>query len=258
MDENKLEKLIHDATILSRERKLDEAIAKWNEIIPLLQNGDLKVVSYNRRGIAKRRMGNHADAIADYNSALEINPNHAKAYCNRGIAKRHMGDYASAIADYDSALEISPNYAKAYNHRGFAKSRMGDYVSAIADYDSALEINPNYANAYCNRDIAKRRMGDHASAKMSEVNSQCANRNIGKSGGNGHVESSAQALGSDEDGEPTIYEKIQWWGKPIVERLDRIAARFAWIAVWCERIAAWCDRIAAWWDRIATWLDRFF
>ena len=234
MDENKLEKLIHDATILSRERKLDEAIAKWNEIIPLLQNGDLKVVSYNRRGIAKRRMGNHTGAIADYNSALEINPNHAKAYCNRGIAKRHMGDYASAIADYDSALEISPNYAKAYNHRGFAKSRMGDYMDAIADYDSALEINPNYANAYCNRDIAKRRMSDHASAKISEVNSRCAkthdNRNIGKGDAHGHVEPSAQGLDPDGDGEPTIYDKIQWWGKPTIE---------------------WIDRIAAWWDRIS-------
>ena len=99
-------------------------------------------------------MGDYEGAIADYDRAIEINPQHANAYNNRGIAKNKMGDYEGAIADYDRAIEINPQYTIAYNNRGNTKNDMGDYEGAIADYDRALNIDPKYINAIHNRGVA--------------------------------------------------------------------------------------------------------
>ena len=41
--------------------------------------------------------------------AIELNPNDAKAYYNRGLAKSDLQDYKGAIADFNKAIELNPN-----------------------------------------------------------------------------------------------------------------------------------------------------
>ncbi|MER3493461.1 MAG: hypothetical protein C4323_14700, partial [Mastigocladus sp. ERB_26_2] len=50
--------------------------------------------------------GFYKGAIADYTSALKINPNYADAYYNRGIARYNLGDNQGAIADLQKAAEL--------------------------------------------------------------------------------------------------------------------------------------------------------
>ena len=71
----------------------------------------------------------------------------ATNFYNSGVEKYEKGDYQGAIADYDKAIEINPQYADAYINRGIAKYDLKDYQGAIADYDKAIEINPQYADA---------------------------------------------------------------------------------------------------------------
>ena len=47
----------------------------------------------------------------------------AESYLNRGIEKADLGVYEEAIANYDKAIEIEPNLAEAYNKRGMSKSK---------------------------------------------------------------------------------------------------------------------------------------
>ena len=53
---------------------------------------------------------------------------------NRGIAKAHLKQYTEAIADYDKAIELEPNLVEAYTNRGNAKTNLKQYSEAIADY----------------------------------------------------------------------------------------------------------------------------
>ena len=46
-------------------------------------------------------------------------PGHFKAYFNRGFAYDKLGLYDQAIKDYSSALEIDPNNVYAYYNRGY-------------------------------------------------------------------------------------------------------------------------------------------
>ena len=78
-----------------------------------------------------------------------------------------MGDLPGAIADYDRAIEINPQHAPVYNHRGYTKEKWRDekgteaaynYADAIADFDRALKINPQDEFAPRNRERAKKKL----------------------------------------------------------------------------------------------------
>ncbi len=88
--------------------------------------------------------------MADYNKAIELDPQNSDAYNNRGIAKKDLNDYAGAIADYNKAIELDPQHSVVYNNRGLAKNDLKDYAGAIADYDKAIELFPQYTRVYDN------------------------------------------------------------------------------------------------------------
>ena len=90
-------------------------------------------IAYSNRGNAKERLGQHDAAFADYDRAIELDPNYAIAYSNRGAAKHSLGQYDAALADYNRAIELDPNYAAAYSNRGNAKERLGQHDAAFAD-----------------------------------------------------------------------------------------------------------------------------
>ena len=187
----KLQTLLGETTKLVQEKKWGAAIAKLDEAVALFPSLDkiltlvpddkaqmvgLKIATLKAAVLASRgdtkdrnRMGNHKDAIADYDRAIEINPQNASVYNNRGCVKDGMGDHKGALADYDQAIEINPQDARAYNNRGNTKNNMGDHKDAIADYDRAIEINSQYAMAYNNRGSVKGKMGDHENA-LADIN----------------------------------------------------------------------------------------
>ncbi|PMB48039.1 hypothetical protein CEN41_02445 [Fischerella thermalis CCMEE 5330] len=91
-------------------------------------------------------MGDKQGAIADYTSAIKINPNYAKAYNNRGNARRLLGDKQGAIADFNTALKINPNLAQAYGQRGIVRALTGDKQGGIADLQKAAELSQQQGN----------------------------------------------------------------------------------------------------------------
>ena len=93
----------------------------------------------------------------------------AWVYSNRGNAYVWLDESELAIADYDAALEIDPNFATAYSNRGAVYYRQGEYELAIADFDAALEhdLPSNLAFiAHFNRGISFCRLDDPVAAQM--------------------------------------------------------------------------------------------
>ena len=65
-----------------------------------------------------------------------------KTFVERGNAYLNKGDDDRAIADYDTAISLDPDCAEAYGRRGDAHFNKRDYDRAIADYDAALRRDP--------------------------------------------------------------------------------------------------------------------
>ena len=78
-------------------------------------------------------------SLADYDRAIQLNPNNANAYVNRGVAKYALGRKKEALADYNRAIKLDSNHTFAYFGRGVAKCALGRNQEAIADYDRAIQ-----------------------------------------------------------------------------------------------------------------------
>ena len=95
---------------------------------------------YFNQGLEKYKVGNYQGAIADWNKAIEINPQDALAYYNRGLAKYDLGDYQGAIVDYDKAIEIKPQSALTFKNRGVSRELVNDLEGACRDWRKAADF----------------------------------------------------------------------------------------------------------------------
>jgi tetratricopeptide (TPR) repeat protein len=138
--------------------------------------------NYNTQGAVKAANGDIDGAIADYTTAIVLNPELAAAYYNRGVAKQAKGDTDRAITDMTIAIQLLPKgdtgntlnifssvLASSYRHRGAGKLILGDLDGAIADCTKAIQLNSNYADAYLLRADAKKAKGDKVGANADLI-----------------------------------------------------------------------------------------
>ena len=143
----------------SAQAGLESAVTKSASPAANGSDGDLV-----NRGIEKAKNGDLDGAIADFNRAIELNPNDDAPYYNRAQARQLKKDAAGAIADYTRAIELGSKNPAAYNNRGNARSENNDRDGAIADYTRAIELKPDYARAYYNRAVTKKANKDTSGA----------------------------------------------------------------------------------------------
>jgi tetratricopeptide (TPR) repeat protein len=79
----------------------------------------------------------------------------AVIFFDRGDAFTKKSDFDHAIADYDAAIELEPEYALAFGGRAFAYAGKLEYERAIEDYDQAVILDRNFALAFYLRGMAK-------------------------------------------------------------------------------------------------------
>ncbi|KAG1091473.1 hypothetical protein G6F42_019421 [Rhizopus arrhizus] len=72
-------------------------------------------------------------AIDKYTEAIEINSKVASYYTNRAFCHLKMESYGYAIADSNTALEIDPNFTKANYRRASANMALGNFKEALKD-----------------------------------------------------------------------------------------------------------------------------
>gem|GEM_PF-1024278 len=80
-----------------------------------------RVLAALNRGYVYLRNGNYNRAIAEYTTALTLQPNSVNALINRGLAHIGIRDNDRAIADFTTALRIEPNNAHARGGLTFAE-----------------------------------------------------------------------------------------------------------------------------------------
>jgi tetratricopeptide (TPR) repeat protein len=126
---------------------------------------------YRKRGFAHKRLKEYELAIEDYNRAIGLIPDYARAYASRGSAYRSLREFEYAIADYNRALELWPNYVWVYAGRGRTYSHLKEYEQSIQDLNHALEIEPDYAWAYFVRGCTHLLVKDVARARSDFIRS---------------------------------------------------------------------------------------
>ncbi len=83
------------------------------------------------------KSGNYDEAIADYNQAIQGDPQDAVAYFKRAFVYMTKGDDDQATADLTQAIQLNPAFAEAYFRRAFVYMTKGNNNDAIDDLTRA-------------------------------------------------------------------------------------------------------------------------
>ena len=119
---------------------------------------------FKERAAEYDRLGNHARAIADYNSSLAVQPDDAEALHSRGLAYELSGQSERAQQDYQRAIAINPQLSEEYIQRGITFGQMGNLRQSVASLTEGIRLAPQNADAYFNRGTSYFHLGDFENA----------------------------------------------------------------------------------------------
>ncbi len=172
-----------------------DSVTLWNHALACTVDS---IPAHVNLGIALSSRGDKDSAIAHYQAALAVNPNHPQANNNLGTELADRGQYKAALAYYRRAVAAKPTYLDACRNMGHALKELkdlnaaidwyhralnisrddaathndlgtvlalrGDNKAAAAEYGIALQINPKLAEARYNLGLALAAQGKHDEA----------------------------------------------------------------------------------------------
>ncbi|WP_373539585.1 trypsin-like peptidase domain-containing protein [Chamaesiphon sp.] len=122
------------------------------KLTAVTQNQSPRADDYFALANQKYERGNYRGALADYDRAIALKPDYAKAYRARSTVKSgKIGDPQGALADLNRAIDLDPNDGLAYGIRGFIKYNLDDSQGAVADLNRSIQLTPGNSNAYALR-----------------------------------------------------------------------------------------------------------
>jgi len=104
----------------------------------------------NDRAIQYWEQNRFDEAIAQWEDAINSNPNVAVMHHNLGNAYAHQNHTEEAIESLKRALSIDPNLVEAYNKLGRIFYRQGNRDLAFVSWKQALKIKPDFKDALHN------------------------------------------------------------------------------------------------------------
>ncbi len=116
------------------------AIKKFTEAIAA--DGS-NVIAYYNRGRIQEVLSNFDAAYADYNALLKLKPDHLQGLFLRGDMNLRTGRFAEAIADYDLSLQLNPKLEVRHWKRGIAYYFAGRYVDGRRQFEKCRTAETN-------------------------------------------------------------------------------------------------------------------
>ena len=153
--------------------RLPEAIAQYEAALAI--KPDYARARTDLANALSKTPGRTEDAVAEYQAAIRLEPGAAIPHNDLGNTLSQIpGRLAEAIAEYQAALRIEPDYAEAHNNLGSALASMGRLPEAIAEFEAALGINPGYQQARANLELAQANLRNQANSAEVEYNQAIA------------------------------------------------------------------------------------
>ena len=128
--------------------KFDEAILQFDSAI---EHNPECTECYFQRGNISSLQNKFREACEDYSEAIKLDPRSPYAWSNKGVALDGLGKSDEALKAYDNAIEINPKFAVAWYNKGATLADLDKPDDALKAYDKAIELNPQYAVAWSNK-----------------------------------------------------------------------------------------------------------
>ncbi len=155
-----IDDMILDAIHAHNTGDLDKAVQIYTVILntkPEPNNIVLSVI-HKHRGMAYFAKNMYLEALNDFNSSIERNPNNASAYYYLGIVCAVQNRDEDAIGNYNTSLELNPYQSHVLYRRALAKYNLCNFTEAMEDLKGAMDLGLNDADV--------QRLYDTLSAKL--------------------------------------------------------------------------------------------
>lgn len=106
--------------------------------------------------------------MADYDTALDMDPDNFLGHYNRGLLRAHVGDDNRAILDFNFVLKLEPDNLMALFNRALLLDKTGNLKGAIRDYTKVIHRFPNFWTGLLNRAACYRKLGMEKQAELDE------------------------------------------------------------------------------------------
>lgn len=170
------------ANALSRRGRFEEALPHFGDLIET--EPEFAAAILERRATALVNLGRGGEALADYERALDLEPDNtqvrlryadaleylgrqsqseaernriaggadtsvgrARAAAERGNRAVRGGRFEEALAAYTEALEIAPELPDILHRRGTVQAQLGRLAEAVIDFRRVIDLDPRHAAA---------------------------------------------------------------------------------------------------------------
>ena len=122
--------------------------------------------TYFHKGKQLTLKKDYVNALAAFNQALALDPNHLKALYERGVLRLYyLYDPLLAVADLELVYQKNPTFSKTiFYNLANAQSNLGWNEKAIENFNKSLDRLPKFVCAVNNRGICKSDLGNYEEA----------------------------------------------------------------------------------------------
>ena len=133
------------AEVLDQLDRTDEAVAELKKAAAERPNSPQPLVEL---GDVLRARNRFAEAVTVYDDAIaripQIEPRHWTLFYSRGIALERSGQWPRAEADFQHALELQPDQPLVLNYLGYSWVEKGEHLDqALKMIERAVELRPS-------------------------------------------------------------------------------------------------------------------
>jgi tetratricopeptide (TPR) repeat protein len=101
-------------------------------------------------GSGLEEAGDVPAAMEQFEQAVRINPNSAKAHNYLALTLENQGRWSEAAAQFEQAVGVDPDFVEARNNLAIALEGLGRMPEAIEQFKQALRIKPQSAEVHYN------------------------------------------------------------------------------------------------------------
>jgi DNA-directed RNA polymerase subunit alpha len=132
------------ANVMRYKGELEEAFKILDQVE---KQGAKRTEYYYQLGFTQEASGDYADAMANYEKALELDPTNSHALFRLAFNQDLRGDPDVAVDLYEELAELTPTYVNALMNLAIICEDGGEYERAIELYNRVLKVNPNHQRA---------------------------------------------------------------------------------------------------------------
>jgi spermidine synthase len=165
-DEDNITALSLICEVLEKSNLENEIKYYRNRLMSLTKDNVEDIDFYVNRGVARAKENQIAEALKDFDKALELDPNYIPALQNKAYTFLYVGDFPRATEIYIKLTIINPLLPENYYYAGYCYSNQEMHQQASKLFKKAIDLNFAYVPALVGLATSLSEIGDQENAEV--------------------------------------------------------------------------------------------